>query len=108
MSRLTYDDFYRTGIQDCGNTFDVSDHRDAWRRIGKPHGASAAIDTVKAAWGDDGDAYEAWLEQADVVELSEHKLDPRATYKVWRDAWQSCAASRVKAKLPEWIRRDDE
>jgi hypothetical protein len=107
MSKLTYGDFTRTGYQDCGNVFDVSEHHDAWRRIGKPTGASAARNVVRAAWGDDTEAYEAWVSQADVGEIIEDGLDLRTVYKAWRNAWQDCAESAVKAKLKMWIARDD-
>jgi hypothetical protein len=109
MSRkLTYGDFTRTGWQDCGNTFDPRDHREAWRRLGKPRGASAARAVVREAWGDDDEAREDWLSQADVGDIVEDGLDPRLAYKAWRDAWQDCAESAVKRDLEEWIEGDEE
>jgi hypothetical protein len=109
MSRkLTYADFTRTGYQDCANVFDVSDHREAWLRLGKPRGASAARDVVRAAWGDDADQYEQWIEQADVDEILADGLELRAAYKAWRDAWQNCAESAVKADTKEWLAQDEE
>ena len=110
MSRkLNYDDFARTGYQDCGNTFDVRDHHDAWRRLGKPRsGASVARKVVLAAWGDDTDVYEDWLSQNDVDEMIQDGLEPRSAYKMWRNAWQDCAESAVKNRLKEWIARDEE
>ena len=109
MSRkLNYGDFTRTGWQDCGNVFDVSDHHDAWRRLGKPRGVDAAKKIVREAWGDDDGAREAWLEQADVGEIVEDGLDPRKAYESWRDAWQDCATSAVKAALRAWIEQEEE
>jgi hypothetical protein len=109
MSRkLTYDDFTRTGWQDCRNVFDVSDHHEAWLRLGTPRGASASRDVVRAAWGDDADQYEQWIDQADVDEILADGLELRAAYKAWRDAWQSCAESAVKADMKEWLAQDEE
>jgi hypothetical protein len=105
--KLTYGDFTRTGYQDCANVFDVSEHHDAWLRLGKPRGASAARNVVRAAWGDDTEAYDAWVGQADVGEIIEDGLDLRTVYKAWRNAWQDCAESAVKAELKTWIERDD-
>jgi len=104
--KLTYGDFIRTGYQDCANTFDVSDYRDAWRKLGKPHGSNAARRIVRAVWGDDDDAYKTWLSQADVDEILGDGLDLRSAYKAWREAWQGCAESAVKARLLEWIESD--
>ncbi len=106
--KLNYGDFTKTGWQDCGNVFNVSDHYEAWRRLGKPRGASAARQVVREAWGNDDEAREAWLEQADVGEMVEDGLDPRTAYASWRDAWQDCATSAVTADLKEWIRREEE
>ena len=109
MSRkLNYGDFSRTGYQDCGNVFNTSEHHDAWRRLGKPRGASAARNVVRAAWGDDTEAYAAWIDQADVDEIIGDGLELRAAYKAWRDAWQSCAESAVKADMKQWIEQDEE
>jgi hypothetical protein len=107
-SKLTYGDFSRTGYQDCGNAFDTSDHHDAWARLGKPRGASAASSVVRAAWGDDADQYAQWLEQADVDDIIGDGLELRTAYKAWRDAWQECAESAVKAALKKWIAHEDE
>jgi hypothetical protein len=109
MSRkLLYSDFTRTGYQDCGNVFNVNEHHEAWIRLGKPRsGASVARNVVRAAWGDDSEAYEAWIGQQDVGEILEDGLDLRTTYKAWRDAWQDCAESAVKAELKKWIERDE-
>ena len=104
-SKLTYGDFTRTGYQDCANAFDVTDHHEAWIRLGKPRGASAARSVVREAWGGD---YTQWLEQADVDEIVGDGLDLRTAYKAWRDAWQECAESTVKKKIQEWIERDEE
>src|SRR5271168_2774507 len=98
MSRkLNYGDFSRTGWQDCGNVFDPRDHYEAWRRLGKPRGAGAAIKVVRETWGSDEDQYEQWLSQADVNDIVGDGLELRAAYKAWRDAWQGCAESAVKA-----------
>jgi hypothetical protein len=105
MSKLTYGDFTRTGYQDCGNVFDVSDHYDAWRRLGKPRGAGVPAKVVREAWDDD---YKHWLSQADVGEIVEAGLDPRTAYESWRDAWQDCAETAVKNRLKEWIAREEE
>jgi hypothetical protein len=107
-SKLTYGDFTKTGWQDCRNVFDVSDHHEAWLRLGKPRGEGAAKKVVRAAWGNDDDARETWLSQADVGEIVEDGLEPRRAYAAWRDAWQDCATSAVKAKLKEWIEREEE
>jgi hypothetical protein len=109
MSRkLTYGDFTRTGWQDCGNTFDPRDHREAWRRLGKPRGASAARQVVREVWGADDDVREDWLKQSDVGDIVNDGLDPRKAYEAWSDAWQDCAESAVKADMKGWIREDDE
>jgi hypothetical protein len=109
MSRkLNYGDFSRTGWQDCANVFDTSDHRDAWDRLGKPHGAGAAAKVVREAWGDDEDHYAQWLDQTDVDEIVKDGLELRAAYRAWRDAWQGCAESTVKADIKEWIAREEE
>lgn len=107
-SKLTYGDFTRTGWQDCGNVFDPSDHYEAWRRLGKPRGADAPKKVVREAWGDDDEAREVWLGQADVGEMVEDGLEPRRAYEAWRDAWQDCATSAVKADIKEWIEREEE
>ena len=106
--KLTYGDFTRTGYQDCGNVFDTSDHRDAWDLLGKPRGTGSAAKVVREAWGDDEDHYEQWLEQADVDEILEDGLELRAAYRAWRDAWQSCAESAVKADMKEWLKQEKE
>jgi hypothetical protein len=109
MSRkLTYGDFTKTGWQDCGNVFEPRDHREAWRRLGKPRGANAARAVVREAWGDDDEAQKDWLGQQDVGEIIEDGLDPVRAYKAWRDAWQDCAESAVKSDMKEWIREEDE
>jgi hypothetical protein len=109
MSRkLNYGDFSRTGYQDCSNVFDIHDHYDAWERLGKPRGAGAASKVVREAWGDDTEAFKGWLEQADVDEILAEGLELREAYKAWRDAWQSCAASAVKADMKQWIEQDKE
>jgi hypothetical protein len=105
--KLTYGDFTRTGWQDCGNVFDVDTHHEAWVRLGKPHGLAAAARVVREAWGDDDEAREAWLEQADVDEIVEDGLEPRRAYAAWRDAWQDCATSAVKERIREWIASEE-
>jgi hypothetical protein len=108
MSKLTYGDFQRTGWQDCRNVFDTSDHHDAWRRLGKPRGNGAAAKVVHEAWGDDEEHYGQWLKQADIDGILQDGLDLRPAYKAWRDAWQGCAESAVKADLKDWISEDAE
>lgn len=108
MSRLTYGDFTKTGYQDCGNVFNVSDHYDAWRRLGKPRGTGAAAKVVREAWGDDAAMYEDWLNQVDVDEILQDGLELQQTYQTWRDAWQDCAESAVKNRLKGWIAIDEE
>lgn len=109
MSRkLTYGDFTRTGWQDCGNVFDVDSHYEAWVKLGKPRFEGAARKVVHTAWGNDDEAREAWLEQADIDEMVEDGLEPRRAYEAWRDAWQDCATSAVKADIKEWIAREEE
>lgn len=108
MSKLTYGDFTRTGYQDCGNVFSADEHRSAWERLGKPRGASAARGVVRAAWGDDATAYAEWLDQQDVDEIVGDGLDPRTAYQAWRDAWQSCAESGVRAALKRWAANEDD
>ena len=106
--KLTYGDFTRTGWQDCGNVFDPRDHREAWRRLGKPRGEAVAKRVVKEAWGDDDASRQDWLRQADVGDIVADGLDPRKAYAAWRDAWQDCATSAVKRYLKEWIAEDEE
>jgi hypothetical protein len=109
MSRkLNYGDFSRTGYQDCANVFDTNNHNDAWHRLGKPRGTGVAIKVVREAWGNDEDQYEQWLSQADVDEILKDGLELRSAYRAWRDAWQGCAESAVKADLKEWIAQEDE
>jgi hypothetical protein len=108
MSKLTYNDFMKTGWQDCGNAFDVGAHCDAWRRLGKPRGADAAKKVMREAWGDDDAARETWLDQADVGEMIEDELEPRRAYAAWRDAWQDCATSAMKRHIQDWIALDEE
>jgi len=109
MSRkLTYDDFTRTGWQDCGNAFEPHDHRDAWERLGKPQGRGAARAVVREAWGDDGEARAAWLSQAEVGEIARDGLDPQRAYETWRNAWQDCAESAVKNRIPKWLGIEEE
>jgi hypothetical protein len=108
MSKLTYGDFTQTGYQDCANVFDTSDHHDAWRSLGKLSGTGAAMKVVREAWGDDADQYAQWLEQADVDEIVGEGLELRTAYKAWKDAWQSCAESAVKANMKQWIAQDEE
>lgn len=108
MSRkLTYGDFTKTGWQDCGNTFDPRDHREAWRRLGKPRGANAARQVVREAWGADDDVYKDWLTQQDVGDIVGDGLDLHQAYKAWRDAYQDCAESAVKADLKDWIEAEE-
>jgi len=108
MSKLTYSDFTRTGWQDCSNVFDIDGHHDAWRRLGKPRGAAAARAVVRTAWGDDDGVYESWLEGVDVDEVVESGLELRRAYAAWRDAWQDCAESAMKAYIKEWIKHEEE
>ena len=68
--KLNYGDFTRTGWQDCGNVFDVNEHCDAWESLGRPRDVGAARRVVMKAWGDDDDAYEAWIDQQDVARSS--------------------------------------
>jgi hypothetical protein len=107
VSKLTYGDFTRTGWQDCGNTFDPREQREAWRRLGKPRGAGAARTVVLEAWGNDGEVYEDWARQQDVDDIIADGLDIKRAYRAWRDAWQSCAESAVKDDLPGWIEEDE-
>ena len=101
--KLNYGDFTRTGWQDCGNVYDVNEHRDAWESLGRPRDVGAARRVVKEAWGGDDDAYEAWIGQQDVGEMVQDDLDPRKAYRAWRDAWQECAESAVKASMRRWL-----
>src|SRR5271154_3047901 len=98
--KLNYGDFTRTGWQDCGNVFAVRDHYEAWRSLGKPRGSRVARNVVREAWGDDAERYEQWLGQADVGDIVQAGLDLRDAYKAWRDAWQDCAETAVKDRLP--------
>ena len=41
-------------------------------------------------------------------EIIGDSLELRAAYKAWRDAWQSCAESAVKADMKQWIAQDEE
>ena len=63
---------------------------------------------MREAWGNDEDQYDQWLSQADVDGILKSGLELRAAYRAWRDAWQSCAESAVKADMQEWIASEAE
>lgn len=99
MSRpLTYGDFYATGIQDCQNVIDYSEHKDAWIALGRPSDPEASVNIVRHTWGNDSEAREAWLDQNDDFE----KLDPDHCYESWRDGWIATAQRYVARWMREW------
>ena len=108
MGRLTIGHFAATGRQDCGNTLDATELRDAWVALGRPSDPEAAINVVRHSWGDDSDAKVAWLDQCDEDAFNvssnprDGKLDPEACYIAWRDAWQTCAVAWVKSRWAAW------
>lgn len=105
MNRLTYGDFARTGTQDAANVFDVSEHREAWIRLGKPASFTVATASlvVIEAWGNEADQRDAWLDQQDVDEMVQAGLDPLYCHLVWRTAWRAHATACVLAMIPDWI-----
>lgn len=80
MMRLTYDDFYRTGLQDCANAISL----DEFEGDGTP---AQVVDRVWRLWEDEYDIEARWLAQQDDFE----GLNPHRAYERWRDGWKSCA-----------------
>jgi hypothetical protein len=91
---LAYDDFYRTGVQDCGNVLSVDEFD---LRAGGT--AEEIVERTWAEWEADG-MEEQWLEQQDDLE----GLDPHQCYDSWKVGWKSCAV----ATLEEHVERAKE
>lgn len=96
---LTYGDFYRTGIQDCGNVLSIDEFD---FKAGTP---KQIVDKAWAEWEEDG-MEEQWLDQQDDLE----GLDPHKCYESWRSGWKECAVYTIKEHLEriEEYRLDDE
>lgn len=82
MHALTYDDFRRTGAQDCGNAIDLTDFD---MRPGES--AAQAVYRTWKMWEDEDDLEARWIGQQDDFE----GLDPRLAYEEWRAGWKACA-----------------
>jgi hypothetical protein len=97
---LTYGDFRRTGVQDCGNVMSIDEFD--FKGGGT---AEQIVARTWAEWEDDG-MEEQWLEQQDDLE----GLDPHQCYEAWRDGWKSCATRVVGYELIDRAKRaeDDE
>lgn len=100
MSRaLTYGDFYRTGVQDCGNVLSIDDFD---LKAGTP---KQIVEKAWAEWEEDG-MEEQWLSQQDDFE----GLDPHECYENWKSGWKSCAVVTIEEHLERMAeyRRDEE
>lgn len=100
MSAVTYDDYYRTGVQDCGNAFEPSDFRD---ERGTP---TQIVDRVWATYEDDG-MKEGWLGQNE-DDLVADGLDSDRAYAEWARGWKSCAVQAVQAQIDERHEREEQ
>lgn len=101
--RLSLGDFYRTGVQDCGNVIDLSEFDvRGGLRAGKT--AKQIVADTFAEWEAGGDFEQTWIDQnqdklqgADDGEDS--KLDIRECFQAWRSGWMSCAEKYVEQEM---------
>jgi hypothetical protein len=94
--RLTYGDFYSTGLQDCANAWDGCDHKESWRELGYP---SDPVAIVNHAWEANEDR-DAWIDS----QCGDFDgLDPVRCYTEWSAAWKQKAVSIVAGYLYNWI-----
>jgi hypothetical protein len=86
---LTYSDFYRTGVQDCGNVLSLDD-------FDLRHGGSIKqiVDRTWGEWEEDG-MMASWLAQQDDFE----GLDPSRCYENWRAGWKACAVATLEEHI---------
>lgn len=104
-----YHDWYRTGIQDCGNVWNTEDWEEhAFQRFraravkleGKEL-AEAIATFVKEQWeADREDSQANWNEQ-NAEEVEAEGLDPRKAYDHWATGYQECQRRYLKT----WIER---
>lgn len=85
---LAYDDFYRTGIQDCGNVMTL----DEFDLDGGT--AEQIVDQAFSGWEEDG-MEEQWLDQQDDFE----GLDPHKCFEHWKRGWKTCAVREIEHQL---------
>ncbi len=97
MARDEYNDWYRTGVQDCGNVFEGAEFEDALEEHGN-EGPEAVVDAVLNA--EDGWAQESWLEQNE-DDLEDEGLDPIKAYESWKAGWRSCAIEHVREMIED-------
>lgn len=93
MPQLTYNDFYRTGIQDCGNVMELDEFD-----LGGGT-AEQIVENTWAGWEADG-MEEQWLAQQDDLE----GLDPHECYENWKRGWKLCAVREIEHQLEERAR----
>lgn len=80
---LTYDDFLRTGIQDCHNAIDILEFE---MRTGES--VAHIVDRTWKMWEVEDDLEARWLSQQ---ENDFDNLDPHLAYEAWRAGWKACA-----------------
>lgn len=90
MPQLTYNDFYRTGIQDCGNVIELDEFD-----LGGGT-AEQIVENTWAGWEADG-MEEQWLAQQDDLE----GLDPHECFEHWKRGWKLCAVREIAHQLEE-------
>lgn len=94
--RLTLDDFYRTGMQDCENVFDASELD---LTAGTPE---QILDKAFDEW-DAAGMEDQWRSMQDDLE----GLDPHEAYESWKEGWKSCAVGRVFRALEHGTEHDN-
>jgi hypothetical protein len=87
---LTYADFYRTGIQDCGNVMSPDEFNLA---AGTPR---QIVELAWARWEAEG-MEEQWLSQQDDFE----GLDPHQCYENWKAGWITCATGEIENAIEQ-------
>lgn len=85
---MSYNDFYRTGEQDCGNVFSIDDFEDSIAQGG------TATEIVDRVLDNDLD-FDAWVEQQEF----EDGEDPRTAFDWWKLGWRSRAIRAIEARL---------
>lgn len=92
---ITYGDFYATGVQDCGNAFDLAYFQDANGKLNEDLTAEQIVANGMADWDD---TRQSWIDQN---EDSIEGLDPVRAFQEWKRGWAACAVKQVRAELEE-------
>lgn len=106
----TYNDWYKTGVQDCGNVWNTDDWDERafrkFRRAALKLSGQELVDAVaafvKEQWEENREESQEHWDDQNAEEVTEDGLDPAKAYENWSNGYMECQRNYLR----KWVERE--